>query len=285
MLTTAKSRKEYDDLRYDQEAYVRKYGANVMWSYAPQSGTLPVVLFLLAVLNGFVYFAQYNKWKNVADRLAKAAVEEWTPSQGGTAESRELRDHALQIWQEREDAAAAASAAEGAGAPSGNGTTSSNTTSNSKKMKLSAKEKKQKQSDELRPIIVELAHDMHDFGAGFHKPTWRDLLFVKMAFWPYHLASGAIWQAKFYMHRIQKLEWTEEEKAVMTQRAVGHVTWELASLEDRNAMIAKELWIMDNLAAYREEQEIKKLPKAHQKQIAKMKKKGSGVGSSGPKDD
>ncbi len=76
----------------------------MLWSYAPQSDTMLVVVFvLLAVLNGFVYFAQYNKWRKVADRLAKAAAEEWTPSQGGTPESKELREHALRIWQERED--------------------------------------------------------------------------------------------------------------------------------------------------------------------------------------
>jgi DnaJ family protein C protein 25 len=145
-------------------------------------------------------------------------------------------------------------------------------------MKLSAREKKQRQNDELRPIIIqELVSDMHDFGAGFHKPTWRDLLVVRMVHWPYHLAVGVVWQLNFWRPRIQKLEWTDEEKSVMTERAVGHVAWELATEEDRVAMgVGRELWVLPNLVAWKEEQELKKLSKAHhQKHIAKMKKRSS----------
>jgi DnaJ family protein C protein 25 len=251
-------------------AYFRKYGANVLWSYAPQSNTGLVIVFILLVLNGFVYFAQYNKWKNVADRLAKAAVEDWNPSQGGTIESRELRDHAAKIWQEREDLIKKqATANGGAGSASSSAADSSN-----KKLKLAAREKKQKQNEELKPIIQKLAYDIHDFGAGFHKPTWKDLLVVRMVHWPYHIVLGIGWQVQFYIRRIQNLEWTDEEKTVMTERAVGHVTWELSSEQDRSDMIQRELWILPNLVEWKEQQEIKKLSKSHQKHIAKMKKKG-----------
>jgi hypothetical protein len=45
-----------------------------------------------------------------------------------------------------------------------------------KASRMSSKEKKEKNNEELRPIVVQLVNEIHDFGAGFHKPTWRDLL-------------------------------------------------------------------------------------------------------------
>ena len=116
---------------------------------------------------------------------------------------------------------------------------------------------------------------MHDFGAGFHKPTWRDLLIVRMAFWPYYIAIGTIWQVKYFARRLQGLDLNDEERQVMTERAVGPVAWELASEDDRMEMIKRELWIIENLVDWKEEQEVKTWSRADQKMHAKMKKKSS----------
>jgi DnaJ family protein C protein 25 len=119
-----------------------------------------------------------------------------------------------------------------------------------------------------------LVNNMHDFGAGFHKPTYRDLIVVKMAKWPYHITTGMLWQAKYLIRRWKGSELSEEERNVLTERAVGHVTWELATEEDQVAIVKRELWVKENLVAWKEQQEIKNLSRAEQKHIAKMKKKG-----------
>merc|ERR1712195_210300 len=80
VLTKDESRKEYDMMRYNQEAYYKKYGSNVMFTFAPKTDTLLVIIFVLLFVNGFVYFAQYNKWHKVCSRLAKAAIEDTTTS-------------------------------------------------------------------------------------------------------------------------------------------------------------------------------------------------------------
>ena len=49
MLTDKDVRKEYDKMRYDQEAYYQKYGSSVLYDYAPKSDTLAVIFFLLAI--------------------------------------------------------------------------------------------------------------------------------------------------------------------------------------------------------------------------------------------
>jgi DnaJ family protein C protein 25 len=277
-LTDADSRKEYDRMRYDQEAYFQKYGSNVLWQYAPKSDTFIVIIFVLIFVNGFGWAAQYQRWKNVADRLVKAALEEWTPAQGGSQESKDLRDHALEILQQRE-------AEEAAKKTENNDTASAagNSKSKNKVKKLTAKEKKEKQNEDLKPILEELAYEIQDFGAGFHKPTFpRDLILLKMAKFPITFGKFVVWQTNYWIRRIQKLPLTEEEKAVLTERAVGHVSWEIASEEERKVMMDRELWILENLAEYKEEQEFKKLSKSDQKYYARMLKKKNSRGGGGP---
>lgn len=265
VLTKDESRKEYDMLRYNQEAYYKKYGSNVMFTFAPKSDTAFVLFFVLALINGFAWFAQLNKWKKVCERLAKAATEDWNPSQGGTAESKELRDHAIEIMNETKEAE---KSVDGKSKESKNAKTT--TGSNKKALKLTTKEKKAKLDDELRPIIQNLAYDVEDFGAGFHKPTWKDLVLIKLAVFPYHFMFSAGWQLKYWIRRIQKEELNEDEKDVLTQRAVGNVIWEFASDKEKEIMIAKSLWLLKNLKEWNEEREFQKLSKAEQKQYKAM---------------
>eukprot|EP00980_Cylindrotheca_fusiformis_P011876 scaffold2828_cov126-Cylindrotheca_fusiformis.AAC.2 len=266
VLTDNQQRTEYDFMRYNQEAYFQKYGASVLWHYAPQSDASIIVIVLLMAINWFTWVAQKTRWQNVADRLVKAAVEDWSPSMGGSEESKLLREEALEILKEREAASDTREAITNTDKKSGKGKV--------KKAKVTGKEKKKQEQEALRPIVTELVNKIDDFGAGFHKPTWADLFFVKLAKFPYHFATGVVWQTKYAIRRLQKKELNDEERSVLTERAVGNVTWDLASEEEREAMIKRELWIMDNLVEWKDEQEFKKLSKAEQKYYNKMKKRG-----------
>ena len=246
-------------MRYNQEAYFQKYGTSVLWTYAPKTDSMVVIVIIAVFLNVFSWFAQKSKWQRVADRLIRAAIEEWSPSQGGSPESKELREHALQILAEREDGMDEDS----------NGDDKSG---KKKKKKLTGKEKKEKENEALLPILKELVDEMHDFGGGFHKPTWKDLMIVGMLRLPYKLAVGTIWEAKYYLRRLQKMELNDEEKEVLTKRAVGPVAWDLASDEDKQVMIQRELWVLSNLAEWKEEEELKNLSAWERKAIKKMQK-------------
>ena len=74
MLTDNEKRKEYDFMRYNQEAYFKKYGSSVLWTYAPKSDVTLIITVLLILVNAFSWFAQKTKWQNVANRLIKAAA-------------------------------------------------------------------------------------------------------------------------------------------------------------------------------------------------------------------
>mmetsp|Transcript_26950 Transcript_26950/g.29027 ORF Transcript_26950/g.29027 Transcript_26950/m.29027 type:complete len:431 (+) Transcript_26950:158-1450(+) len=266
VLTKDETRKEYDMLRYNQEAYYKKYGSNVMFTFAPKSDTMVVLCFVLLLINGFAYFAQYNKWNKVCERLSKAATEDWNPSQGGTSDSKELRNQAIDILNGVKETE-----------KSMNGDkkvlTSNGTSTNKKKtMKLTNKEKKQQLDDELRPIITKLAYENEDFGAGFHKPTWKDLVILKLAVFPYHFLFMATWQVKYWMRRIQKKDLSEDEKNVLTERAVGKVIWEFASDKEKEIMVGRELWNLSKFKEWNEEREFAKLSKSEQKQYKAMLK-------------
>jgi DnaJ family protein C protein 25 len=268
VLTSIVQRKEYDELRYNQQAYFDKYGASVLWSYAPKTDTAFVVLIIFVVANVFSWFAQKHRWQLIADRLIKAAVEDWTPSQGGSPESKQLREKALDLLHTKEN--------EDYKEP--DALTSKVSTPKKSKMKgvkkIAGKERKQQEQEAVVPIITALVNDMNDFGGGFHKPTWKDLLIVSLARMPYKVAHGILWQTKYYIRRLQKHELNEDEQLVLTRRAVGPVYWETATDEDREDMVKKELWILENLVEWNEEQEIKKLSAAEQKYYNKLKKKG-----------
>ena len=266
VLTNIETRKEYDDMRFDQELYYQKYGTSVIWNYAPKSDTLIVLVFLLVVGNLISWYMQKHRWQMVADRLIRAAVEDWTPSMGGSPESKQLREEALAILAKKNDGADEI------------GSSSHSTPTKSKKKsavkKVSGKEKKQREQELLKPIVVELVSEMHDFGGGFHKPTWRDLLVVSIAKMPYNIAVGTMWQMKYWIRRLQKKELNEEEKEVLTERAVGPVVWDTASDEERKEMVDRQLWVKENFLDWSEEQEVKTWNAAEQKHYFKMKKKG-----------
>ena len=274
VLTDKEQRKEYDALRYDQEAYFQKYGTSVLWSYAPKSDTTIVVIVLFLLGNIASWYIQKHRWQMVADRLIKAAVEDWTPSQGGSDESKLLREEALEMLQEQEKEENGGEITRQDSSNSSPPKSGKKKSGSKAKQKVSSKEKKEREQQALRPIITDLVNKIDNFGGGFHKPTWRDLLMVSLARLPLTITSGTIWQTKYWIRRLQKKELNDEEREVLTQRAVGPVTWDISSDEEREELVKRELWIKENLLDYKEEQEIKTLSAAEQKYYWKLKRKG-----------
>lgn len=256
VLTSKKLRKEYDYLRDRSDEYFYKYGS-VMYSYKPKSDTMVVIFILLIAFSAFSWYAQKNRWQQIANRVVKDAVEGLKVGEGGSTESINLRSKAEEIMKKQK-------------ADFGLDTFAPVKKNKSKKTK---KEVKHFENEQLRPIIEELVNEIQDFGAGFHQPTWRDILVVKMVKWPITIAKGLAWLAKYYSRRLIKAELNDEEKEVLTKRAVGPIAWETASAKDREEMISMKLWIMEHLEEWAELQEIKQLSTKEQKMYGRMKKK------------
>lgn len=197
-------------------------------------------------------------------------MEDLSPREGGSTESIQIREKALAILAEKRE-----KEKEESGAKEING--AGGVEKKKKGPKMTGREKREKEWDELRPICVELVNEIDDFGAGFRKPTWQDMLVVKMVKWPYYLASSMLWWAKYGLRRLRGMELSGEERERLTRNAVGEVTWISVSDEEREKMLLLELWNTDNLVEWREEQEMKLagLSKTKMKQIKKMRKRGS----------
>ena len=139
--------------------------------------------------------------------------------------------------------------------------------------KLTNRERKVEEQAALLPIITEFVNEIDDFGGGFHKPTYEDLLIVTMAKFPVTFGKAVIWQIGYWIRRLQKLELNDDERAVLTERSVG-IIWSVSSEEEQQAMMKRDLWKKENLIEWKEEQEIKKLSVTEQKMYNKMKKRG-----------
>ena len=186
--------------------------------------------------------------------------------EGGSTESIELRSRAEEVMKKRREEM-------GLGVDMEDWKFGDSTIGKKGKGKKSKKEMKAFENEQLRPIIEELVMEITDFGAGFHQPTWRDILIVKMVQWPFVIMKEIMWQVKYYSRRLAKMELTDEEKEILTQRAVGPVAWEAASAKDRQDMVSMKLWIMENLEEWSELQEIRQLSSKEQKMYERMKKK------------
>lgn len=264
VLTSNKLRKEYDFFRERPDEYFFKYGS-VIYSYKPKTNTVVVILILLIAGSVFTWYAQKNRWQQIANRVVKDAVDGLKAGEGGSAESIELRNRAEEILKKKREEMGVDMEEWKFG--------DSTIGKKSGKGKKNKKEMKALENEQLRPIIEELVLEMKDFGAGFHQPTWRDILVVKMVTWPVVVLKEIAWQVKYYSRRLAKQELNEEEKEVLTKRAVGPVAWEAASEKDKEDMIGMKLWIMENLEEWSELQELKLLSSKEQKMYGRMKKK------------
>ena len=238
-----------------------KYGSSVVWSYAPKSDARAILFLLFILATSFTYFAQYQRWNTIANHVIKAAVEDWSTSQGGSSESMAIRKKALEMLDKKQQ-------------EEEKPTTQSVSNRQAKKnAKLSKQEKKKKEQEELKKIVEVLVHEIDDFGAGFHKPTMKDLFIFKLIKLPLHLAKAVAWRAKFYFNRLRRLPYSPEEIEMMTRISVGEIGWEAANEEEKKRMLTLELWEPSNLEEWREDQKVKMLSSGEQKRLARAKKK------------
>lgn len=283
ILTNREKRAEYDHFRDRPDEYYKKYGSSVLWAYAPQTdATLIIILFLLAG-NAFTYYAQFSRWQKIAKHLIRAATEDWTPRQGGSKESSDIRERALVILADKKKKKEEGDDEGVETSTTNNGTTHSGGINNGEKKKKSPKltqsEKKEKEWDELRPICTELVNKIDDFGAGFRKPTLHDLLIVRMVKWPYFMTKTILWWSKYTFRRLKKLDLNNEEREVLTKNAVGEIAWVTITDEDRSKLLTLELWkSIDALVEWKEEQQMKTLgmSPSKRKQHKKIKQRGKG---------
>lgn len=137
-------------------------------------------------------------------------------------------------------------------------------------------EKRKKEAEEA--LEVELASVMPP------KPKVSDTIAVDVFKLPLTAGAALSWFVKF---TVLRMEYGEDEKEYLTRKATGltEADWNASDEEEKAELIAKELWLPDNLAAWEEElatQSKLDSPRksGKEKQLARKLKKGN-VGNVG----
>lgn len=272
VLSDSERRSDYDNLRGRPEEYVMKYGANVLWKYAPKSNFVAVLLLVLVLFSVLMWYLQLQHWQTIADALVKAAVENLGPKNGGSTESIDIRRRAEEEWQATDNAIAGAlddmipekdkSSKKGKGRGKGRANKQQQVQENLIK------------NEQLRPIIVRLVNEIDDFGGGYRKPVWpHDLVIVRFCLFPYNFGTSALWMSKYFFRRIFKKTLNDEELEYRTIAAIGIVAWDAASKEDQEEMKKQELWLPGKLVEWEEYQEFQQMSKTQQKHYLRWKKR------------
>ena len=259
VLSDSTKRKEYDELRGNPEAYVKKFGSSILWKYAPKSNLVFVVALIVALFSVLMWYLQLQHWQTIADALIKAAVEDLSANNGGSTESIEIRKKARMEWEQERDATL-----EMIGG----------TVKKSKESRTTKAQRKAIENEELRPIIVRMVNEISDFGGGYRKPEWpKDVFAYRVMMFPYNGTVNGIWLAKYFLRRIKGEPLNEEEIKFRTIAAIGIVAWDAASEEDQEEMMKRELWNPENLEGWEEYQETRHFSSSDMKKYQRWKKK------------
>ena len=238
------------DKRKRMDYYIRNPGR--YWMVASQDFVLGdmkkndvrvVLLLVLLVVSIGVRVHQASAFKEQVKKVEQAAVENRPNHQGGSPEIRALHDRAAALVAE--DAKAAGGAGGGAAAAPGKA-------DKGRKVGRTGKESARKEAeDKLRAKVALL---LKDEDLGLSAPTWRDFVLVQCAVLPFRLAALLAAFAAYKVKRATGAPLTDDEKDAETEKVVGAYAWAGATDREREALLARELWVAANAAAYRAEQ-------------------------------
>lgn len=106
----------------------------------------------------------------------------------------------------------------------------------------------------LRKIIEERMH----ITGGHSKPSYKDILWIQMALFPYYLVQLIIFYLRwFYKFSIKKEEYGTEEKEYLIRRymKLNQAQWDTLDEDLREEYLEQELWIKDNFKVWKEEKD------------------------------
>ncbi|XP_065051046.1 dnaJ homolog subfamily C member 25 homolog [Rhopilema esculentum] len=124
--------------------------------------------------------------------------------------------------------------------------------------KAKGKKSKEERKEEEARILREVVENSIDIRGGYSKPSLRDILWVQLAMSPYYIVLYIAWAARWiWKFWILKEEYGSEEKEYLTRKAIGvsDLYWEAIDDLARKDYLNRELWVKENLKAFKEEQE------------------------------
>lgn len=149
------------------------------------------------------------------------------------------------------------------------------------KNKRSKDEKKQEEEKVLREVV----EDSIDIRGGYSQPTVYDVLWVQLFLLPYYIYQYLFWKVRWIIKfDLSKNDYGAEEKEYITYRGLGFSKnyWDALDEDSKYDYMERELWIANNLHAYKaemeEEMRVKMAESGRHKMWRRYMKKG-GPGS------
>lgn len=178
---------------------------------------------------------------------------------GGTKETLELFRRATEIYKTRFREADRASSS---------GSAVSRKSSRSEKIPSGSKMLK----DPLFESIVDEVVGEVKIEGGYKKPTFDDILLIKLVYFPHSLFT---WVKKKYRLAYCESELTTDECLELTVATIGAGTWDDMSADEQEGALKRRLWLpgrLEEFEKHREEEYLRKNP-ALFKRYQRYKKK------------
>ncbi|WAR02776.1 DJC25-like protein [Mya arenaria] len=156
--------------------------------------------------------------------------------------------------------------------------------------KKDGRRSKEEIREEEEAIIKDIVEENLDIRGGYRKPTYQDVLWIQLVFFPYYLLAYIHWYARWiWKFTISRQEYGTEEKLYLIRKYLKLSSNQFDALEEheRDDYMHKELWIKEKFTAWKEKQEAELMSKRAEsgryRMIRRyMKKGGPGQMTFGP---
>ncbi|XP_052230800.1 dnaJ homolog subfamily C member 25 homolog [Dreissena polymorpha] len=156
--------------------------------------------------------------------------------------------------------------------------------------KRDARKSKEEVKEKEEAILKEIIEENLDIRGGYSKPTYRDILWVQLVFFPYQLVMYIKWFLRWvWKFSIMKQEYGREEKLHLIRKNLKLNTSQFDAIEEQEKedYLSKELWKKTEFEKWKQAQEEELLSKRAEsgryKMIRRyMKKGGPGQMTFGP---
>ncbi|UXI18244.1 hypothetical protein NH340_JMT04187 [Sarcoptes scabiei] len=230
VLRDDESRKDYDYLLDNPEAYYAHYYRYYRRVYAPKVDVRIVIVVAISLISIYQYYAYNSRYKEAIDYFLTIPKYRIQAKEIAIDEG---------IWP------------------------TMNHTSNGKlRLKQRGSGNKQKLKDELKQeeenCLRKIIEEKMDIKGVYSKPTYKDILWIQLFLLPWFLIQYILWYARWiYKFNIRKEPYGIEEKHYLMRKFMGlsESQWSQKDDFEIEEYMREELWIKENFDPWKKEKD------------------------------
>jgi DnaJ family protein C protein 25 len=220
VLRDEESRKDYDYMLDNPDEMYAHYYRYYRRMYAPKVDVRIVIIVTITVISAFQYYAAHSRYKEAIDYLL--TVPKYKLKAQEIAKTEGLLG---------------------------------NTAANKKKNKFKTKDEIREEEERILRNIIE---EKMDIRGGYSKPSYRDILWVQLAFLPYNIGLYIFWYFKWiWKFNINKEPFGDEEILYIIRKnmKLSQLQWDALSEDEIQEFLDEELWIKDKFVVWKQKKD------------------------------